>query len=68
MSLTALSFAGSVATLTIDPPEGGYDRALLDGIADAAVELEAHHPAISAVVVASAGPDFGAGWRSGTAP
>ncbi len=62
MSLTALSFAGSVATLTIEPPEGGYNRALLDGIADAAVELEARHPAISAVVVASAAPDFGAGW------
>ena len=64
MPLTALSFAGSVATLTIDPPEGGYDRVLLDGIADAAAELEARHPEISAVVVASAGPDFGAGWST----
>ncbi len=62
MPLTALTFEGSVATLTIDPPEAGYDRALLDAIARAAEELEARHPQISAVVVTSAGADFGAGW------
>ena len=64
MPLTSLTFDGSVATLTIDPPEAGYDRALLDAIARAAEELEARHPQISAVVVTSARADFGAGWST----
>lgn len=64
MPLTALTFDGSVATLTIDPPAAGYDRALLDALARAAAELEARHPAIGVLVVTSAGPDFGSGWSA----
>ena len=62
MSLTTLSVADSVATLTIDPPAAGYDRALLDALARTAEELTARHPEVRAVVVAGAGVDFGPGW------
>ena len=66
MPLTALAVADGVATLTLDPPAGVYDRALAEALAGAAGELTARHGEIGAVVVAGAGSDFGAGWSPET--
>ena len=62
MPLTTLDVAAAVATLTVDVPAGGYDRALGEALADAAAALTARHPELHAVVVAPAGADFGSGW------
>ena len=61
MSVT-LNADGAIATLTIDPPAGGYDRALAEGLAAAAAELTARHPELRVVIVTTAGGDFGSGW------
>lgn len=61
MSVT-LDAAGPVATLTVDPPAGGYDRALAEGLTAAAAELTSRHPEVRAVVVAGGGAGFGSGW------
>ena len=61
MSVT-LDAAGPVATLTVDPPGDGYDRALTEGLTSAAAELASRHPEVRAVVVTSAGAGFGTGW------
>jgi enoyl-CoA hydratase/carnithine racemase len=62
MAPTALSIADSVATLAIDPPVSGYDRALIEWLSQAAAELASRHPELRAVVVAGEGADFGHGW------
>ena len=61
MSVT-LDATGPVATLTVDPPGDGYDRALTEGLTSAAAELASRHPEVRAVVVTSAGAGFGTGW------
>ena len=61
MSVT-LDATGSIATLTVDPPSGGYDRALSEALTAAAGELTASHPAVRVVVVTSAGAGLGSGW------
>lgn len=63
MSVT-LDAAGPIATLTVDPPADGYDRALTEGLTAAAVELTARHPEVRVVVVGTAGAGFGSGWSS----
>jgi enoyl-CoA hydratase len=62
MSLTTLSIANSIATLTIAPPTLGFDLALMNSIARSAEELTDRHPELRAVVVTSASADFGVGW------
>ena len=64
MSLTALERDGGVATLLLDPPSGGYDRAFMEALAARTRELTEHADEIHAVVVAAAGTDTGGGWSA----
>lgn len=56
-----LDTTGPVATLTVDPPAGGHDRALGEGLAAAAAELTARHPEVRVVVV-TGDAGLGSGW------
>jgi len=62
VSLVRSLVAGHVATITIAPADGAYDRALLDTLG-AAAEAVAADPAVRCVVLASDG-DFGRGWTA----
>jgi len=62
VTVTALTVDGHVATITIAPPGGRYDRPFLDALAQGAELVRADQERIRAVVIAAAGPDFGAGW------
>jgi enoyl-CoA hydratase/carnithine racemase len=64
MAPTALTVDGSVATLLLEPAGGLADRAFTQAIADAAASLAAATDTVRAVVVASAGADFCAGWSA----
>ena len=61
MSVT-LDATGPIATLTVDPPPGGHDRALSDGLTAAAAELTASHPEVRVVLVVGVGAGYGTGW------
>lgn len=63
MSVT-LDAGGPVATLTVDPPGDGYDRAVAEGLTAAAAELTSRHPEVRAVVVAAGSAGFGSGWSA----
>ena len=65
MSRITLDVAATVATLTVDAPAGGFDRPLVEALTATAAELTARHPELRAVVVTTAGPDFGSGWSAG---
>jgi enoyl-CoA hydratase len=57
-----LEVSAHVATLTLSPLGGAYDRGLLDSLAAAAGELAGRTGDVRAVVLAAGGADFGAGW------
>ena len=62
MAPIALDIDDGVATLTLDPPGEGYDRAFTDALAQAAAELTSRHPEVRSVLVRSSGADIGRGW------
>lgn len=62
MSLVRTTVAGHVATIAIAPPEGRYDRALLDALGEAARAV-AGDPEVRCVLLTSEA-DFGAGWAA----
>lgn len=51
-----------VATITLEPPPGGYDRAFLDAVGAAADQVAANED-VRVVILRSDG-DFGAGWAA----
>ncbi len=62
-----LAVEDGVATLSLSPPEGHFDRATLDALAAACASLAAQAvgdpEAARAVVVSPGGPDLGLGWE-----
>ncbi|MGE3961849.1 MAG: enoyl-CoA hydratase/isomerase family protein [Dehalococcoidia bacterium] len=60
MPLTRIDVTDHVATVSFEPPAGGYDRALLDAIGTAAEEVGARED-VRAVILRSEG-EFGSGW------
>lgn len=60
--MTALTVDGHVATLTIAPREGRYDRPFLDAVQQGAEMIAADQQRIRAAVVVAADADFGLGW------
>lgn len=60
MPLVQTAVTDHVATITIDPPDGGYDRALLDALGAAAAEVAANED-VRAAILRSHGR-FGGGW------
>ncbi len=65
MSLVRTDVSSHVATLTIAPPSGEYDRAFLDAVG-AAAEALASDADVRCVVIA-AEHDFGLGWAAAAA-
>ena len=63
MPLVQTSTTDHVATITIEPPGGGYDRALLDALGTTAGAVAADED-VRAVILRSDG-DFGTGWAGG---
>ena len=61
--LAALAIDGPIATITIAAPDGLLDRACSEALAEAA-RAAAEAPGVRAVIVRSAGTDFGAGWSA----
>lgn len=64
VALADLLIDGHVATLTIEPRDGLADRAFTLALGDAAAQIAAARDEVRAVVVASAGADFCAGWSA----
>jgi enoyl-CoA hydratase/carnithine racemase len=62
MALVALHADGPIATLTIAPTEGRYDRALMEVLADAASRVAADESV--RVLILRAEGDFGLGWSA----
>jgi enoyl-CoA hydratase len=62
MTAISLHVTDHVATLSFDAPAGRFDRSLLDELAEAARHVGADTEHVYAVVLATAGADFGAGW------
>jgi enoyl-CoA hydratase/carnithine racemase len=62
MTLVALHSDGPVATITIAPAGGWYDRALMEALAAAAAQVAAD--ASVHVVIVRADGDFGLGWSA----
>ena len=62
MPLTSLAVSDHVATLTLDPPGGVFDRAVAEALRAATEEVAGRLDEVRAVVVRSAGPDLGTGW------
>lgn len=60
MPLVQTAVTDHIATITIDPPDGGYDRALLDALGAAAAEVGANED-VRAVILRSERA-FGSGW------
>lgn len=58
-----MQIADHIATLTIAPPGGGYDRAFLDAIGEAAASIAASEE-VRAVVLRAEGA-WGTGWSEG---
>jgi enoyl-CoA hydratase/carnithine racemase len=61
MAAVTLEVHEHVATLRLDPPAGRWDRAALEALSAAAVELRGRTADVYAVVIAA---DFGAGWSA----
>lgn len=62
MPLVQTQVVDHVATITLAPPEGGYDRAFIDAVGAAASEVAGDED-VRAVIVRSDG-DLGAGWAA----
>ena len=62
MRLVHVTVADHIATITIAPPAGGYDRAFLDALAAAALEVGSRED-VRAVVLCSTDA-FGASWSA----
>lgn len=62
MSFARVDVQGHVATITLAPPEGGYDRAFLDAVG-AAAERVAADEEVRAVVLRT-DRELGAGWAA----
>ncbi len=65
MPHTALATDGHVATLTLDPPAEGYDRAFVEALADACASVVAETSSVRALVIVSNGA-LGGGWSAST--
>jgi enoyl-CoA hydratase/carnithine racemase len=63
MPLTSLAYDGHVATLTLDPPEDGYDRAFVEALTDACGEVSGRTSDVRSLVIVSAGA-LGSGWAT----
>ncbi|HJM74717.1 MAG TPA: enoyl-CoA hydratase/isomerase family protein [Dehalococcoidia bacterium] len=63
-SLTSLTVADHVATLTIEPPDGLADAAFDAALADAAAEVAADTDGVRALIVTGTVPAFCAGWSA----
>ena len=61
MPLTSIALTDHVATITIDPPVGGYDRAFLDAVGAAAGEVAANGD-VRAVILGK--KDIFISWRN----
>lgn len=61
MPPTSLSFDGHVATLQLDPPADGYDRAFVEALSDACGEVAGRVADVRAFVLTSTGA-LGSGW------
>lgn len=62
MSFARVDVQAHVATITLAPPEGGYDRAFLDAVGAAAERVSADEE-VRAVVLRTDG-ELGAGWAA----
>ena len=62
-ALVDLAVTGHIATITLAAPDGLFDRALSEALADVARAV-ADAPAVRAVIVCGTGPDFCTGWAA----